>query len=113
MENPNICVIKVANGTTMALHNNTTDPETYGADQTAFQALGDALVSEHHGGSASLGTALCGAAEWRTAIEDGARDMDADVNVLLKSEVTTETIIPPEGVAIAAIPSSDYVVCYT
>jgi len=63
--------------------------------------------------------ALCDTEETERVVDGGKNLLTGsvsgggDFSIKLKSAVTTETIIPPSGVSVADIPSTDNVVCYT
>lgn len=73
----------------------------------------------YHPGKTATAYALCDAIEFQAQIDAGKTLTLGDIggggdfDVLVKSTVTTETIIPPDGIAEGAIDSGDDVVCYS
>lgn len=108
---PNVLIIKVANNHFMSHFK-------VSQDYSGAQARCDDLMARHHGGAPCVGMALCDTALMGSA-QDSGKHFDAgpaagsDFDVMQKSAVTTETIIPPDGVLVGDIGDSDWVVCYS
>lgn len=103
----NILVVKLSDGNVMTCHR-------YDNDYSGGQPAVDAMVTDAHPSLTSSGHAICSAA-LLTQHNDSApgANLDADINVMLKSAVTTEVIIPPVGVEASDIPLTDSVVVTT
>ena len=76
-----------------------------------------ALILRHHPGKTAAAYALADADTFQGQIDLGKTlgntvGVDSDFNVQQKSAVTTETIIPPEGIAEVDLLGTDDVVCY-
>ena len=68
-------------------------------------------------GMSAKAYAICNADEFQLKIDEGKVlgdnvAVDSDFRVILKSAVTTETIIPPSGMVEGDLLSTDEVVCY-
>lgn len=109
---PNTCFIKVSGGRILTQWR--TDQNYEDFDQTALDIL--AYSNETHGESRTMVAHACGDSDLLKAAFDAGAEFcdgpDCDFDVILKSAVTTETIVPPEGVIVDDIPDADYVVCH-
>jgi hypothetical protein len=81
-------------------------------------SIADAVGAEYFPAETVSSCALCDAGILDAQIAGGKIFLAGDVtgggdfSIKLKSAVTTETIIPPAGVLVSDIPSTDHVVCY-
>ena len=112
---PNILVIKIANDHLMTHFK-------YNGDYSDLATRVATIMADYHGSATEEGYALCDSDAlqaavdlpkgWRTGVDDPLNPIPCDFRLMLKSAVTTETIIPPMGMTIAELLSTDLVVCY-
>ena len=109
---PNICFIKVSGDRILSQYREDQDYSNFGPIADAILAESNSL---HEDSRTMVGHACADVDALRAAHAAGAvfcDGPDCDFDVMLKSSVTTQTIVPPEGVDVADIPDTDWVVCH-
>jgi len=110
-----ILIIKVSTGEVMT-HFRTNQ------NYSEVASMVTACVLRHYPGKSATSYALCDAEEFQLKIDEG-KDLDVgnpagaplpggDFDVRQKSAVTTQTIIPPNGMVEGDLLPTDDVVCY-
>lgn len=107
---PNILVIKVTDDHLMTHFKANGDYSNLGAKVAE-------MMEEHHSGEVADAYALCDASLLQTAValpKSWATGPvgGSDFRVMLKREVTTETILPPMGLTVGELIDSNPVVCH-
>ena len=112
---PNILIIKVADDHLMT-HFKVNGDYSELADRVTM------LMDLYHPGEVADAYALCCSDKlrtavalpkgWRTGPDDPGNPIPCDFRVMLKSAVTTETILPPMGMTVEDLLDTDPVVCH-
>lgn len=107
---PNILIIKIVEDNLMTYYK-------VNQDYSNLAAFVAALVEEKYPGQVADLYALCDSDVLKTAVDIPKTWAvgpvgGSDFRVMLKSAVTTETIIPPNGMTVGDLLDTDPVVCY-